>query len=293
MTKVLILGANGMLGASLMRLYSKSPDIEVVGTARNAASAELLPKVLHPKLRLNICAENHETVLALIAAERPEALINCIGIIKQRDEACQELPSIRINALFPHILAQYCSWFDTRLIHISTDCVFLGDQNASQGRYTEASLADAQDLYGRSKHMGEVRHQPHAITLRTSIIGHELNSARSLIDWFLSQDVAVRGFTKALFSGFPTVELGRIIRDYVLPNPELTGLYHVAAEPINKYRLLKLVAEAYGHDVNIIPDSSIVIDRALDGSRFRAATGYAPPQWSELVAFMQEHKFHT
>jgi dTDP-4-dehydrorhamnose reductase len=166
-------------------------------------------------------------------------------------------------------------------VHISTDCVFSG----AKGMYVESDFPDADDLYGRSKYLGEVDY-PHAVTLRTSIIGHELDGARSLLCWFLAQGGSVRGFTKAVFSGLPTVELARVVRDFVLPHPELHGLYHVSAAPINKYDLLKLVAQAYGKSIEITPHDQLVIDRSLDSTRFKAATGYAPPSWPELVRTM-------
>jgi dTDP-4-dehydrorhamnose reductase len=166
---------------------------------------------------------------------------------------------------------------------MSTDCVFSG----AKGMYTELDASDAKDLYGRSKYLGEVDY-PNSVTLRTSIIGHELNGARSLIGWFIAQQGSVSGFTKAVFSGLPTVELAKVIRDHVIPHPELRGLYHVSSEPINKFDLLTLVASAYGKSIDIKPDDRLVIDRSLDSSRFREATGYQPPAWSELVRRMHE-----
>jgi dTDP-4-dehydrorhamnose reductase len=187
--------------------------------------------------------------------------------------------------MLPHRLARLCDLAGARLVHVSTDCVFSG----TKGMYTESDFPDANDLYGRSKYLGEVDY-PNAITLRTSIIGHELEGARSLLCWFLAQSNSVRGFTKAVFSGVPTVEMARIIRDFVLPRPELHGLYHVSVAPISKYELLKLVAQTYGTLTAIEPSDQVVIDRSLDSTRFRASTGYRPPAWPELVRTMCE--FH-
>ena len=129
---------------------------------------------------------------------------------------------------------------------------------------------------------------PHAVTLRTSIIGHELGSAHGLVGWFLSQSGPVRGYTKAIFSGLPTVELAAVIRDRILAAPSLRGLYHVAGAPIAKYELLRLVASAYGKSTEIVPDDRVAIDRSLDGSRFSEATGYTAPPWPELVRRMHD-----
>jgi dTDP-4-dehydrorhamnose reductase len=193
------------------------------------------------------------------------------------------LQAIPINSLLPHRLAQLCAIAGSRLLHVSTDCVFSG----SKGMYKESEASDAHDLYGQSKYLGEVDYS-HAVTLRTSIIGREFTSAHGLIDWFLSQQGSVRGYTKAIFSGLPTVELARVMHDFVLPNPGLRGLYHVSAEPIDKYTLLQQVAQAYGKAIQIQPDERVAIDRSLDSTRFRAATGYAPPPWPELIVRMRD-----
>jgi dTDP-4-dehydrorhamnose reductase len=171
-----------------------------------------------------------------------------------------------------------CRTAGARLIHISTDCVFDG----KKGGYTEEEDSNATDLYGRTKFLGEVAY-PHCITLRTSIIGHELKGDRGLIEWFLAQEEPIRGFKKAIFSGFPTIEIARIINDYIIPNDDLQGVYHVSSEPISKYELLRLVAQRYEKQIDIEPDDTVTIDRSLDSSRFRQATGYHPPSWPELV----------
>jgi dTDP-4-dehydrorhamnose reductase len=168
---------------------------------------------------------------------------------------------------------------------VSTDCVFSG----RKGGYRESDPSDAEDFYGKSKFLGEVAY-PNTITLRTSIIGHELQSAHGLIDWFLAQQRECSGYRRAIFSGVPTVVLARIIRDVVIPLPELYGVYHVAAHPISKYELLRLVAEAYGKRIEIVPDDQVVIDRSLNAERFFAATGYAPSDWPELIRSMHDYR---
>ena len=212
-------------------------------------------------------------------------MVNCIGVVKQLAEADDPLFAIPINSVLPHRLARLAQAVGARFVHCSTDCVFDG----KKGMYTEADFPDATDLYGRSKFLGEVDYE-NAITLRTSIVGHELSSAHGLVNWFLAQEGPVRGFTKAIFSGLPTVELARVIRDAVLPNPSLRGLYHVSAAPIAKFDLLRLVADAYGRGTTITPDDSLVLDRSLDSSRFRSATGYVPAPWPALVRAMRD--FH-
>lgn len=274
-----------MLGNAVLRFFLKSPGYDVFGSARTESLLKYLPPELRSRIYVGVDAENIDSLSKLFSLTRPDVVINCIGLVKQLSEVNDPLAAIPINSVLPHRLARLCDLVGARMIHVSTDCVFSG----KRGGYREVDLPDADDLYGRSKLLGEVDY-PHAVTLRTSIIGHELNSAHGLIGWFLAQSGAVKGFTKAVFSGLPTVELARVIRDFVLPNDSLRGLYHVSADSINKYDLLSLVAAEYQKDIKITPEDQPVIDRSLDSSRFRVATGYAPPPWRELVRTMCQFK---
>lgn len=283
LTKVLIFGASGMLGHAAYRLFAASPGFEAVGSLRGTR-----PKGLEegPAGRLigGVDAANFDTVTRLIASERPDVVINCVGVVKQLSAAKDPLTSIAVNALLPHRLAELCGAARARLVHISTDCVFDG----RKGGYVETDPSNAEDLYGKTKYLGEVDY-PHAVTLRTSIIGHELSSAVSLVDWFLSQPgPTVKGYRRAIYSGLPTVELAAVIRDIVIPRPHLRGVWHVVSDPIDKYALLKLVAKAYGKQVEIVPDDTVVVDRSMNGSRFRTETGYVAPPWPQLVARMRD-----
>jgi dTDP-4-dehydrorhamnose reductase len=282
-TKVLVLGATGMLGNAVLRLFAQSAGYEVVASARSTSALRLLPAELSDRVICGVDVENIDSLISLFTRVRPDVVVNCIGLVKQLAEADDPLSAIPINALLPHRLARLCGLAGARLVHVSTDCVFSG----AKGMYTETDMSDAKDLYGRSKYLGEVDY-PHAITLRTSIIGHELTGAHSLVGWFLSQQDSVRGYRRAIFSGLPTVELARVIRDYVIPHPELHGLYHVSAEPVNKFDLLTLIAQAYGKTIDITPDDNLAIDRSLDSTRFRQATGYQTQPWPELVRQMRE-----
>lgn len=286
---VLILGATGMLGHTLLEQLSKKENLKVLATARSHGCLEGIADTLGEKIIANVDADNPDSILKALAEVKPAVVINCIGIIKQLATAKDPLTAITINSLFPHRLALACKVAGSRLIHVSTDCVFSGEK----GNYTEEDFSDADDLYGRTKFLGEVDY-PHCVTLRTSIIGHELQGCYSLIDWFLAQEGRVNGYTGAIYSGFPTVEMARIIADYVIPNPSLSGLYHVSSEPISKYELLRLVAENYGKQIEIAPFDDFSCDRSLDSRRFRSVTGYSPPSWREMVvsmnrAFQQKH----
>jgi dTDP-4-dehydrorhamnose reductase len=209
----------------------------------------------------------------------PDVVINCIGIIKQLPEAQDPILSQTVNAQFPHHLERLCHPAGVRLLHFSTDCVFSG----RKGNYAEEDVPDASDLYGRSKFEGEVKGQG-SLTLRTSMIGRELRSRSGLVEWFLhNRGGRVRGFTRAIFSGFSTLMLSRMVADVVERHPQLSGVYHVSSSPINKYDLLVLLRDAYGVRVNIEPVEEPVIDRSLDSRRFREATGLVAPSWPEMV----------
>ncbi|WP_043310817.1 SDR family oxidoreductase [Pseudomonas sp. ML96] len=281
--RILVLGAAGMLGSVVFRTFAADSAYEVWGTLRSRAAFRYYPEPLHAKLLAGCDVLDQDALVAVMAQVQPQVVINCIGLIKQLADANDPLTALPINAMFPHRLARLCLLGGARLIHVSTDCVFSG----RKGGYAESDVSDAEDLYGKSKYIGELHDLPNAITLRTSIIGHELGSHYALVDWFLSQQGSVKGFSRAIFSGLPTVELAQAIKDFVLPHPQLHGLYHVAAEPIAKLELLRLVAVQYGKEIEIRPDDGIVIDRSLDGSRFRAATGYVAPGWPELVRRME------
>jgi dTDP-4-dehydrorhamnose reductase len=289
MQKVLIVGVSGMFGSSAYRLFSESCGFSVTGTARSIAGLDRLPRSETSGIIAGIDIANTEMLVRLFKTERPTVVINCVGVIKQLSAAKDPLVSIATNALFPHRLADLCATADARLIQISTDCVFTG----RRGGYRESDVPDAEDLYGRTKLLGEVDY-PNAITLRTSIIGHELETHVSLVDWFLNQQgPTVRGYRKAIYSGLPTIELAKVIRDIVIPRQQLNGLWHVASDPINKYELLRLIAEIYGKRIEIIPDDTVAIDRSLDGSRFREATGYVAASWRDLVAVMHASRRAT
>jgi dTDP-4-dehydrorhamnose reductase len=281
--KVLILGVTGMLGHTLFKHLSSKATLDVHATARTSDGFDLwfAPDIVK-KIRVDVDADNFDSVIRAFASVQPDLVINCIGLIKHQSIANDPLYAITINAQLPHRLSLVCRTAGARLIHISTDCVF----NGRKGQYTEADPSDAIDLYGRSKFLGEVAYPPHCITLRTSIIGHELKGKLGLIEWFLSQEGTVRGFTKAIYSGLPTLELARIIADYVIPGDHLTGVYHVSSDPISKYDLLKLVAERYQKQIDIEPYDDFFMERSLDSTVFRRLTGYQPPPWPELTDLM-------
>ena len=278
--KLLVLGANGMLGGSLHRYFTDAQHT-VVGTVRSAAALKQLADMGFDNVIQGVDVTDSTKLEEVIAELQPDYVFNCIGLIKQLSKSEQPIAAIEINSLLPHQLAAICSKYDSRLVHFSTDCVFSG----ATGGYTESSLPDATDLYGRSKLLGEINYEKH-ITLRTSIIGHELDSNVSLVNWFLSQTGSVKGFSNAVFSGLPTCYVAEFINDYVLTQPDLSGLYHLSVDPIDKYQLLLLIKKQYGIDIEIIDYPDFVIDRSLDSSVLRELVNFKPPTWAELVEKM-------
>ena len=281
MTKVLILGGAGMLGHKMFQTLTDA-SFDTYATVRQAVGDS-------PAAELASSSDGHfiggvdvsdfGSVAALLDETRPDVLVNCVGVIKQRDAAHDSIESITINSLLPHLLAEKCALIGARVIHFSTDCVFDGEK----GAYEESDPSDAKDLYGRTKYLGEIS-SPGSLTLRSSIIGRELYNYASLIEWFLSQDGnKVRGFTKALYAGMTTNQMSALVRDLIVDHPDLTGMYQVSGPWINKYDLLLMVRDAFELDIEIERDEDVNIDRTLVGDRFSADTGFVAPSWQEMV----------
>jgi len=276
--RVLVLGGSGMLGHKLWQVFS--PRFDTYVTRRGGEGAPAALGIDPARSVQNVSAETFETVIRAVANVRPDVVVNCVGIVKQAREASDPVSSILVNSLLPHRLGELCRAVDARLIHVSTDCVFSG----RAGRYTESDIPDPEDLYGRSKLLGEVA-DGDSLTVRTSIIGRELRRSNGLLEWFLGQaGKTVRGFREAIFSGLSTAALAEILATVISDHRGLTGMRHVASEPISKFDLLQLLKDAYGLEVEIVPDDEVVSDRSLDGTRFEQETGLRAKTWPEMAA---------
>jgi len=281
--KILILGASGMLGNTFLRYFSQMNEFKITATVRSYDSIKTMTNLNKYNLLSDVDFEDINYLSKIFDLEKPDIVINCAGLIKHSKEAKDYLKMIYINSLFPHYLANLSLKYNFRLIHFSTDCVFLG----TKGNYTENDYPDAVDWYGRSKLIGEIN-SLNAITLRTSYIGHELNSSLQLVDWFLCQTKTVKGYKKAIFSGLTTLEIAKILHKYVLVNTHLRGLYHLSGYPISKYELLLLVKNIYNKNIEIFSDEKMIINRSLDSSRFCKATNFVPKTWPLMVKEMYE-----
>jgi len=275
--KILILGGNGMLGHQLFKYLSPNHSVRV--TLRQPIEFYSKYKIFtNENAYAGMDIRSNDTIKGVLAEFRPDAVLNGIGIVKQREIAKKPIPSIEINALFPHKLAAICSRFGIRLIHMSTDCVFSGNK----GNYREEDLPDPNDLYGRTKLLGELQ-QDEILTLRSSIIGRELTEKKNLLEWFLSQTGKITGYKKAIFSGFTTLEMSRIIENLLVNFPAASGLYHVSSYPISKYDLLVLLRDKLNLNLEIAADETNICDRSLDSIRFRREFAYIPPTWESMV----------
>jgi dTDP-4-dehydrorhamnose reductase len=267
-----------MLGHKLCQLYKD--EFETWTTMRSSAGAYAGYEIFDPaRTLIGVDAFDFDSIVRAMAEVRPDAVINCVGIIKQLKAAKDPIISLNINSLFPHRLSNLCRASGARLIHISTDCVFSG----RKGNYTEADNSDAEDLYGRTKYLGEVDADG-SLTMRTSIIGREMKTTSGLVEWFLSnRGKPVKGYNKAIYTGFTTVALSKIIADVLKNHPDLSGVYQVSSDPIDKYELLLLMNKAFGANSPVEPSEDVVIDRSLNSQRFRTETGFIPPSWQEMV----------
>lgn len=281
MSRIVVLGANGMLGGSIFRYLTADTTHDVFGTVRSMQAANQIRTQGFQNLVADIDIINHVNLSHMLKDLSPKLVINCIGLIKQENKCKDPVSAIEVNSLAPHRIAEICKSIGAKLIHFSTDCVF----NGSVGNYSEHDLADAIDLYGRSKLLGEVDYDGH-LTLRTSIIGHEIESNQSLINWFMSQTKPVNGFTKAIFSGFPTICIAEFLEKYVLRNSSLIGLYHLSSKPIDKYKLLDMVRRKYNLDILLRKFDEIEINRSLNSESLRNEVGFISDDWDIMIEKM-------
>ena len=275
--RILILGGDGMLGHRLLKDLSRSHDVRV--TLRQEAPAyERFDLFNADNSYTGVDVRRTDQLVAVLGDFHPDAVINAVGVIKQRPDGLYAIPNLEINALLPHRVAALCQAVGAHFIHISTDCVFSG----RTGNYREDDVPDPIDVYGHSKLLGEVI-APGSITLRTSIIGRELSRKSSLLEWFLRQRGQVRGYKNAIFSGFTTMELSRIMETLITHFPESSGIYHVSSDPISKYDLLTLIQDRLQLEVDLVADYEFKCNRSLNSKRFRQDFSYVPPSWEQMI----------
>ena len=282
MIKIVILGSTGLLGSSLLKYFSRKNNYKCYGLIQKKTDIIKLNHIKNKKL-YKIDYKKKNNIINLFNKIKPNIIINCIGIIKQLVQNYKISEVIRINSFLPHYLAQLTNLKKIRFIHFSTDCVFSG----TKGNYKETDLPDPQDIYGRSKVLGEVKYH-NTLTLRTSIIGHELKTKNSLLNWFLGQEKFVNGYKNTFFSGLTTLEVAKVLDKFIIPNKRLTGLYHLSGKKISKYDLLNLIKKVYKKDIKININRKIKINRSLNSNFLRKITGYKPRSWNKIINEMYE-----
>jgi len=276
--RILIFGGDGMLGHRLLESWRERHEVWVT-LRQDPAAYERHADLFAENVVFDLDVRLPQRIVDAVAAVKPDAVVNAVGLVKQRPGSTEAIPSLEVNALFPHRLAQVCATAGARMIHLSTDCVFSG----RKGGYAETDVPDAEDLYGRSKLLGEVN-EPHCLTLRTSMIGLELGRRGGLVEWFLAQRGRIKGFRRAIFSGLTTAELARAIEHFLVQQPELGGLWHLSSSPIAKYDLLAKLSERLGRtDLTVVPDDDLVCDRSLDSRALQRKTTFRVPSWDVML----------
>ena len=256
--KILILGASGMFGHKMIQVRNKL-GYEVCGTIRNSQCLEKLEYLISPYFTVDIEKEEGLKTLDKLISENFDIVVNCIGVVNKKMK--NPAQTIYCNSVFPHKLASICSKNNVKLIHISTDCVFSGEK---LGAYTEKDKPDASDLYGKSKELGEIDYGNH-LTIRTSFIGREIHDEKTgLLEWFLSQSGEIEGYSKAIWSGFTTSALSKIIYNLIKDFPSLNGVVQVVSKPIDKYSLLLLLKKYFGKDISIKKNKNVRCDKSLE-----------------------------
>ena len=274
-----------MLGHKLVQRLA-AQGLTVFGTMRSSSlpdtSAARLALGAAHKVLPDVDVLRDDALQAAIATADPDVVVNAVGVIKQIDMAKDPVTSISTNALLPHRTAAFCKQRGARLIQFSTDCVFAGHK----GPYAENAPTDAEDLYGRSKLLGEVSGTG-CLTIRSSIVGRELRGRSSLVEWFLSQRGGqATGFAGALYTGLTTNVMSDLVGKLITDHSGLDGVWHVASEPISKYELLKLVNTHYKLGITLGRDDKFFCDRRLDGRAFGKRTRFIAPSWDTMVAEM-------
>lgn len=281
---VAVIGAAGLLGHVVVETLLDGVD-EVTGTLRRPrADVEWWPPFRDENDRLRLIdgvdATDWPQLSRLLDQIQPDTIVNCAGVTPRRREAADAVEVIGVNSLLPHQLARWGATAGCRLINISTDCVF----GHEPGGFTEDDTPTATDLYGRTKALGEVDGGD-AITIRTSFVGRELVGHTELLEWFLSNaGRTVEGFGEVWYSGVPVATVADVVLRLATTHRQLSGLYHLAAEPISKLDLLRVANDAFGARVTILPDTTTTSHRTLDGTRLREVLPIDPVDWSHALS---------
>ena len=279
--RILILGASGLIGSAMLRAFVIKEEYQVYATYRDSRLPSAFPCIDSSRLFKTLSVDSGDILEILISRIKPDVVVNCIGVTKQMADLAGTVGMISANSILPHKVESLCHRINARFIHISTDCVFSG----RKGDYSECDEPDPMDMYGRSKLVGEPMGK-NTLVIRTSVIGHELWTSNGLLEWFLAQEGTCGGYVNAIFSGMTTPVLASLVRDNILGDNSLSGLYHISSSQISKYDLLRLVSKRYCKEIDVLPIDFPVIDRSLDSAKFRSATLTNTHSWPEMIECM-------
>jgi len=284
--KILVLGASGMIGLAVYNHLVKNKNFKVIGTTTKSNAKKIIEN--QNKLNSLVLFDflKDKNIENLIRSINPNIIINCIGIIKQSSLMTNKINTIFLNSILPNKLSILAFKHGIKLIQISTDCVFSG----KVGSYVESDNPDPIDTYGRTKLIGEIVND-NSLTLRTSLVGHELFTKNGLLEWFLSQKNECIGFKNAFFSGFTTNAFAKILETILLNKNELKGLYHISSNIISKYDFLEKINKEYKKNIKINPDHSFNINRSLNSSALQKKIGYNIESWDIMIREMFSERF--
>lgn len=242
--KIYVLGSNGMLGKYVSTFLADY--YEVIKITRNEIDAT------------NIDEENLKNKLFNLGLKENDIVINCIGTIKPMVDSIGDLNTIKVNSIFPRILANICEKINVRMIHPTTDCVFTGNK----GSYNENDIHDISDVYGRTKSLGEPNN---CTVIRTSIIGEEVGQGRSLVEWIKSnKGNTVFGFTNHIWNGVTCLQFGKICKKMIDENLFWEGIKHLHSNNLNKKELVETISDVYNLNITVTPtETPVMCDRSL------------------------------
>jgi dTDP-4-dehydrorhamnose reductase len=267
---ILILGFSGMLGSRITSRLIATSDVKIIIAGRTAPTISLFSELDFQKFDAKT-----SDLEALIQLTKPDFVINALGWIKQKD-ASSSLGLV-LNSVIPAQLCELSVQYDFKLIHFSTDCVFDG----STGDYDVLSTPNPTDFYGQTKYLGEVSGD-NVMCIRTSIIGYEINSQYSLLEWILSQRDVISGYSGAYFTGVSTNELSEFIAEICSSN-FVSGLFHVASDSISKLELIRIVKSVYQLDLEIHEDHEVLINRGLVPNYHKLNIKWQAKNWRSKI----------
>jgi dTDP-4-dehydrorhamnose reductase len=276
--RILILGADGMIGHKIAQSLE---DFELILASRKSISSKSIGIINGKMVLHNLITDSLDL---LLDNTTPDIIINCAGITTRRGVEDNIVNTELLNSDLPHKLDSWANLNSKKLIHFSTDCVFSGNR----GNYLDNDFADAEDIYGKSKALGEVN-SPNTLTIRCSMIGRELYNFTELFEWLKkNKNKKIEGYSKVFYSGITTVRMGKILNQILNKNLNLSGIYNISSTPISKFDLLVKLSKAFNLNVDIKQNKNNKSNKVLISEKFTEITGIYPPNWDDLISEFEE-----